>query len=231
MFSRVMKVAVVCAAALGGSAATASTLILDFDGTTGISGSSTIIDAGVTWGLSSSGGDGPALFDTTCTGYGGSDGCNGDADLVPAVQGQDGVEGFVLIQQNSNVSVPNDDRFTEWLEITIVDDIRVVWDSVSFVDEGTYVASTNIDGNLGSVTIASDNQTDRLFFGSSVLQQGDSVRVTFFNGANPGASGAIDYLSFTTVSEVPLPASVLLLLGGFGALTGLRRFKKPAPAA
>ncbi|MEO0487795.1 MAG: VPLPA-CTERM sorting domain-containing protein [Pseudomonadota bacterium] len=223
-----MKVAAVCVAGMGASAAGASTLVLDFDGTTGISGSSTIIDEGVTWGLSSSGGDGPALFDTTCTGYGGSDGCNGDADLVPSVQGENGVAGFVLIQQNSSASVPNDDPFTEWLEITIVDDIQVVWDSVSFVDEGTYVASTNLDGTLGSVTIASDNQTDQLFFGSSVLGQGDSVRITFFNGSSIGASGAIDNLSFTAVSEVPLPAPALLLMGAIGALTGVRRFRRRA---
>jgi hypothetical protein len=65
------------------------------------------------------------------------------------------------------------------------------------------------------------------------LYNGDNQFSTYTSTSNPtnfiefffGGSGAIDNLEVSLVSEVPLPLSGLLLLGGLGAL-GLQRRKK-----
>lgn len=220
MFIRLCAVAAAAAIFTTG-AAQAATVTLDFDGTGGIfasGGGLAITDDGVTFGLSSSGGAGPALFNSDC-----GSSCNGDADLQPPVQGQDGVAGNVLIQQNPSVSGPNDDPNTQFLTITILDDIELIWTGVSLVDDGVYTASTSLDAFLGTASLVGNSSTDALTFSSSVLGMGDSVTVSFFlpNGS-AGASGAIDRLTFD-VAPIPLPAAGFLLLGGLGGLMVMRR--------
>ncbi|MCH2075703.1 MAG: VPLPA-CTERM sorting domain-containing protein [Rhodobacteraceae bacterium] len=202
-------------------AASAGAVTLDFGGGTGITETDAgpiYVQDGVTFGLSSSGGAGPALFNSNCL-----DACNGDADLQPAVQDENGVAGNVLIQQNPNEDRPNDDPNTLFLTITLLSDVQLIWTGVSLVDDGLYKASTNLDAMLGEVTLNGESETAELDFASSVLGMGDSVTVSFFlpNG-NAGASGAIDNLIF---APVPLPASSQLLLGALGGMAAMRHRK------
>ncbi|MEL6688912.1 MAG: VPLPA-CTERM sorting domain-containing protein [Pseudomonadota bacterium] len=194
---------------------------LDFDGGVGITQTPdgpVYVQDGVTFGLSSSGGDGPALFNSDC-----GNSCNGDADLKPAIQGENGVAGNVLIQQNPNETNPNDDPNTLFLTITLLSDVQLIWTGVSLIDDGFYVASTSLDTFLDDATLTGESETEELSFTSSVLGEGDSVTVSFFTTkGKAGASGAIDNLTF---APVPLPASALLLLGALGGMAAMRRRK------
>ena len=171
----------------------AATYTLDFDGpgfdstnAQSISNPNTFTDDGITWEIATSGGLGGAIFDTTCTGYGGSDGCNGDADLQP-LSGTGDVSGNVLIQQRNSVPTPNDDADTDWITLTLKSDVALVWKEVSAVDDGGYVFSTNKDGELGFIAIVGDSEQGKTSFQSSILTMGDVITVDFRGVTNPAA--------------------------------------------
>ncbi|MEM6890218.1 MAG: VPLPA-CTERM sorting domain-containing protein [Pseudomonadota bacterium] len=189
-----------------------------------------IIDDDVAWLLDAQGGAGAALFDTTCTGYGGSDGCNGDSDLNPASQNNaDGVKGNVLIQQRSGGGrTPNDDARTNQITLTLDSDIELVWTGVSAIDNGNYRFSTSKDtGDIGMISLTGEAETGSTTFQSAVLTKGDQIFLFFDRegSSNPNStdSGAIDNLNF---SVVPLPASLPLFFAGMGALAWAGRRKR-----
>lgn len=170
--------------------------------------------------------DGPAIFDTTCAAYGAA-GCSADPDLELTAdrQGERGVGGNVLILQEEG-STDIDDSALRGGTVTftltegpafyltgysILDDITVR------VAEGATFDRANEFGRLATPV---DNGTNiRRGLDSPLFQVGDSFTF-FFNG-----SGAIDSLQ---LAPVPLPAGILLMLGGLGGLAALRRRQRTA---
>ena len=123
-------------------------------------------------------------------------------------------------QDLGNVLIVNEDRSRvddNWSggSITFMFDKVVKFLGVTLVDlEQNQPVTIVADGyNSGGQTNA-DNYFSHFTPGQSVFTQSITFR---FAG-----SGAIDNLS---VSEVPLPAPALLLLGGLGALGAMRRKK------
>ena len=239
--------------ALMGSAASASTYVLDFDANgpgsdlnldssssqpvdvTGPDYTRLITDNGISWLLSTPDANGPVLFDTTCPYGNGSpgSGCNGDADLSPASQGENGVSGNILIQQNDNESrTPNDDPVTDYLKITLKSDVTLLWESISVIDDGMYEFLINISGietNLGEVTLASNSETARVNVNAPLAMKMDDFIVIDFTrpgSSSGGDSGGVDSLVFNVVPAVPVPASLPLLAGGIGLMAFMRRRRK-----
>jgi len=237
-------------------AASAATYVLDFDAdprvasevatldsslTQSFSNPRVFSDGGLLWEVTTGGGVGAGLFDTTCS-YGvGTKGCSGDPDLFVADQGNsDNVSGNVLIQQEPN-SNPNtvdvdDDVNTSSIELKLLSDITLDWTGASAVDDGFYRFNFGAT-ELGTIEIQNDNETGSVDFGSFArLTQNDVITVFFDRRAgrpNSAASGAVDYFTFNVVDDpnelippVPLPAGFPLLLVGAGALVALRRRNK-----
>ncbi|WP_299733201.1 VPLPA-CTERM sorting domain-containing protein [uncultured Tateyamaria sp.] len=235
--------------AVMGSAASAATYVLDFDAdptnaaevasldssaTQTISSPRDFTDSGVTWRVESSGGAGVGLFDTTCS-YGfGTNGCAGDADLEVFNQmNAEGVAGNVLIQQEAgNPGRPDDDANTSFLTLTLLTDITLEWTGASALDDGFYLFNFGaqllgtVDNGNGS---AFDNTTGSVDFASTaLLTQNDTITVFFQRSATDtrGASGAVDNFRFNVVPAVPVPASLPLLVGGFGLMAFMHRRRK-----
>lgn len=239
---RFLFASVVCATMA--TSASAATYVLDFDttdptnmtldssATQPISDPRRIVDDGIAWLLDAAGGRGAALFDSTCSGYGGSDGCNGDADLSPASQvNSDGVAGNLLIQQrNGGNLTPNDDANTNLITLTLDSDVSLIWTGVSAIDNGTYRFGTSVDlGDLGMITLGGEAETGSTSFESATLKKGDQIFLFFDQqgSSNPNStdSGAIDNLQFS-IAPIPVPASLPLLLCGFGIFAMMKRRKK-----
>ncbi len=179
-------------------------------------------EGGYTFSVSSSGNNnGAAIFDTTCSGYGGGDGCNGDADLVPVVQGENGIfDNVLILQENSGGALfPNDDASGGTITLTLTGGGRFVWKGASAIDDGVFTFSTLADGQLGQVSIPGENGTGRATFKSSILKVGDSITLAY------SGSGGIDSLE---LQAVPVPAALPFLLTGFGAFAAIRRRRKAA---
>jgi hypothetical protein len=210
--------------------ASAAVVVIDFDA---LDSSSTqpvpltsFSEDGYTFGLTYSPvrrSGGPAIFDTTCTGYGGADGCNGDIDLVPGipdltggVQGQNGISGNVLILQENagGAPTPNDDAQEGTITFTVLSGKAFRLKGFSAVDNGTFRMSTAADGLLGTIRNTAENQTGAARFSSSWLRVGDSFKVQNVN------SGGTD--SFI-LAQVPVPAALPVLVGGLGLLAWVAR--------
>lgn len=203
----------------------ASAAVIDFDALDASAGQAvpltSISEDGFTFDLTFTGGSaGPAVFDTTCTGYGGGDGCNGDADLQPTVQGENGVSGNVLILQSSTTGapVPNDFAGGGRIGFTLTSGPAFFLTGFSAVDDEMFSA-IDTDGStvLGSIMLGSDNETGALTFRSSRIDVGDTF---YFDYAG---SGGIDSL---TTTPVPVPAALPLALSAFGALAWIGRRKR-----
>lgn len=242
--------------AMLGSAASATTYVLDFDPdpgnaaevdsldssfNQGITNTRDFIDSGVSWRVGTGGGDVPALFDTTCS-YGfGTNGCAGDPDLqVMDQMNADGVAGNVLIQQESgNPDSPDDDAGTNFITLTLLSEVRLEWTGASALDDGFYRFQFggqdlgSIDNGIGS---GSDNTTGSVDFATTAFLGLNDVITVFFQRSETdarGASGAVDNFRFNLLASasvppapVPLPASLSLLLGGMGLLAFLRRRRR-----
>ncbi|MEM8690249.1 MAG: VPLPA-CTERM sorting domain-containing protein [Pseudomonadota bacterium] len=149
--------------------------------------------------------EGAALFSTTCV-IDGVD-CGGDLDLVPTVQGNNGIKDRILIRQEKGISGVSDDAAPGGSIIfTLISGSRFRWEGVSAVDDAIYKFSTSLDGEIGGFTLG-ENETGQLSFSSSVLGVGDSITL-YTNG-----SGGFDSLQLTAV---PVPASLPLLLASAG---------------
>lgn len=196
----------------------ASAAILDFDALDA-SGTQTIpllsfSEDGFTFDLSFTGNSaGPAIFDTTCVGYAAN--CNGDDDLVPAVQGENGVEGNVMILQSNSGPTPNDAAGGGTIRFTLTSGPSFFLTGFSGVDEQAIFAFDK-DGTtlLGTVDPLNDSDTGFATFKSSRINVGDSFFITF------EGSGGIDSL---VVAPVPVPAALPLSLAALGALGWVKR--------
>lgn len=199
----------------------ASAAVLEFEGldasATQTVPLTTFSEAGYTFDLFFTGSNaGPAIFDTTCAGYGGGDGCNGDLDLSPVVQGENGVGGNIMILQSNTESVtPNDDADGGTIQFTLTSGPSFFLTGFSGVDEQTIFAF-DTDGTtlLGSVSTGADRATGKSTFMSSRINVGDSFFIEF------EGSGGIDSL---VVAPVPVPAALPLSLAALGALGWVRR--------
>ncbi|MEI4233961.1 hypothetical protein [Roseovarius sp. D22-M7] len=208
-------------------AGAASAAVIDFDALDATAGQTVPLTSfsedGYTFDLSFTGGSaGPAVFDTTCTGYGGTDGCNDDADLQPTVQGENGVSDNVLILQRSapGALIPNDFNDGGRIGFTLTSGKAFFLTGFSAVDDEMFSA-IDTDGStvLGSITLGSDGETGTISFRSSRIEIGDTF---YFDYAG---SGGIDSL---TTTPVPVPAALPLALSAFGALAWLgRRRRRP----
>lgn len=178
----------------------------------------TFTEDGFTFELTYSGpGEGAAIFDSTCTGY--SSNCNGDLDLSPVVQGENGVEGNILILQENRPSAPtpNDEASSGSITLTLVSGSAFIFEGASVIDDQPITFSSSIDGLLGTVDAGSDRDTATIAFTSSVLGIGDSFTISY------AGSGGVDSL---VLAAVPLPAGIALMLTGLGGLVVVRRRNK-----
>lgn len=203
-----MRFALVIAAAIVSTAASASaaTVAIDFDALA--SGTFTSFsEDGFTFDVSVTGGNAnlAAAFDTTCIGAA----CNGDPDLVP-VSGNGDVSGNVLIIQNNTGPTPNDDPQGGDIFLTLTAGQEFWWLGASAVDDGMF-SFFDVNGGalLGSIALAGEGETGKVSFISSLIGIGDTIRISL-NG-----SGGIDSLILQTI---PIPAGLLLMLTGVGGL-------------
>lgn len=160
--------------------------------------------------------EGVAVFDTTCVG----NACNGDTDLVPAVQGENGIEGNVLILQEPNVARPDDDLDGGLFVLTLTSGSAFRFTGASAIDDTDFEFGTRVNGTdtfFGAISLSSNSETGSTTFNSNVVQVGDSILVRTFG------SGGFDSLVLTAV---PVPAALPLMLGGLAGLGALSRRRK-----
>lgn len=209
--------------------ASALAAVIDFDALDASAAQTTPLTSftedGYTFSLSYTGPSlGPAIFDTTCTGYGGADGCNGDPDLQPlGGQGTDGVAGNVMILQDERYSVPNDNADGGEIFLTLVSGTPFRLTGFSAVDDEEMFSAIDTDGSTVLATVGGgvDGGTEAATTFSSVVGIGDTISFRF------GGSGGIDSLLLEEVTPVPVPATLPLALGAFGALGLLARRRRP----
>lgn len=192
--------------------------VLDFDALDASAGQTIALPSfsedGYTFDLFFTGGSlGPAIFDTTCVGYTAS--CNGDDDLVPAVQGENGVGGNVMILQSPSGATPNDFAGGGTIEFRLTSGPSFFLTGFSGVDEQP-ITAFDTDGVtvLGVIDLPNDSDTGIATFKSSRIDVGESFFITFTG------SGGIDSL---VVAPVPVPAALPLSLAALGALGWVRR--------
>ncbi|OAN80990.1 hypothetical protein A8B78_09885 [Jannaschia sp. EhC01] len=222
MFKRLIAI---CAFAALPVAANATTI--DFDAAD--STSSQVVgfggfysEDGYTFAVTYTGpGEGPAIFNTLCTGYGGTDGCNGDGDLVPGVQGENDVSGNILIIQENRGSAPtpNDEAGAGSITFTLVTGPAFQLLGFSAIDDGQFSLFDNSSNLLGMIDngngAANDNVTGMISgLVSPIFNVGDSFTIGY------SGSGGVDSL---VLAAVPLPAGAVLLLGALGGLGAIRR--------
>ncbi|ARE41473.1 hypothetical protein RGUI_3332 [Rhodovulum sp. P5] len=106
-----------------------------------------------------------------------------------------------------NVDVEEDTLLAEWTFDATIIDVVWIWSDLDF---GTGITGASFDpsstwGTLGSLSFTSDS-------------------VTYINDGGENTVSVGDYLLINIeTSQVPLPASSLLLLGGLGAAAFFRR--------
>lgn len=166
---------------------------------------------GVTGSISATGGvDQAIIFDTTTL-------SGGDDDLVAPFFADFDADGngigpglapgnVLIIAENDNFDNPDDngsggtitftfDKLVDFLGFRVFDDVT------------NFVVTSDLGETSESVSLDSDNQF------AEISTNFSNVSSLTFNFGN--ASGAIDNLQF--VAAVPVPASLPLLLAGFGA--------------
>lgn len=204
----------------------ASAAVIDFDALDATNGQTVPLDLfsedgftfGVTWTNNGGGtSTGPAIFNTRCILD--SFSCNGDQDLVPNPQGENGITKNVLILQEDNSSVPDDDGVGGTITLTLTSGPAFYWEGFSAVDDGTFTGSTLTDGDLGSVIIGADNVTGKQTFMSSLIGIGDSIILDY------SGSGGIDSL---VLQAVPIPAAAWLFISALAGVGMIGRRKKQA---
>ncbi|MEM6308721.1 MAG: VPLPA-CTERM sorting domain-containing protein [Pseudomonadota bacterium] len=158
---------------------------------------------------------GVAIFDTTCTGAA----CNGDTDLTPATQGENGVSGNVMILQENGVAIPDDDFNGGLFILTLTSGPAFNFVGASAIDDTSFDFGTIIDGvsqDYASIDLSANSETDMVTFLSDTVEIGDSIFVRSYG------SGGFDSLVLSPV-PVPLPAGLPLMLAGVGAFAWMRR--------
>ncbi|MEO0567523.1 MAG: VPLPA-CTERM sorting domain-containing protein [Pseudomonadota bacterium] len=167
---------------------------------------------------------GIAVFDTTCTGAA----CNGDVDLTPQSQGQNGIEGNILIfQEGGSANTPDDAPGGGTFVLTLLDGPAFRFLGGSAIDDATFDFGVRIGGvdtilgtiNNGNVE-GNDGGSDSITFVSDILNIGDSIIVT------SSGSGGIDSLILEAVPAVPVPAAMPLLVAGLAGFGFVARRKR-----
>lgn len=118
--------------------------------------------------------------------------------------------GNALIIQEHNREA-DDDGNGGWITFTFSQAINLL--GFDFLDDETVIAS---DGNGNSVEVGQPTGSafDNFITNSGLLDWTNVTTLTFDFGHNSGAIDNIEY----EIAAVPLPASILLLLAGMGAL-------------
>lgn len=172
---------------------------------------------------------GVAVFDTTCTGAA----CNGDTDLVPAAQAENGIEGNILILQERPrngvpAATPDDDFSGGTFVLTLISGPSFFFTGASAIDDTTFDFGTRINGTdtyLDSITLTTNSQTGMTTFMSDQVNVGDSILVRSFG------SGGFDSLVLApVVPAVPVPAALPLMLAGIAGFGVVARRRKPNAA-
>lgn len=215
-----------------GATSAAQAVTLDFDsGVATYSGANNLtgysqdgFSFGITLGAGDTRASGANLFDTlacservnTTTNCAGND----DGDLVPSVDGENGVGGNVLIRQengnrgNQNGALDDDAAGTGSITFTLLSGSAFRLLGFSAVDDGRF--SISVDGDtLGTLRPGDDRATASTRFAvSPIIQIGDSFTVNY------RGSGAVDAIA---IAPVPLPAALPMLALGLGGLVAMGR--------
>ncbi|MEM8838972.1 MAG: VPLPA-CTERM sorting domain-containing protein [Pseudomonadota bacterium] len=220
-------IATLFAGALFVTPATASTVI-DFDALDASATQPvpllTFSEDGFTFSLSSTGANsGPAIFDTTVS----DADANGDTELTPPfLPGSNGfIEGNIIILQDNTGAVPDDDASGGTITLTLESGPAFFLENVSAIDDGFFEVFTITGGGpaalFGSVDLDEVGglpETGLITGTSTLISVGDSI-VFDFNSF----SGGFDSV---TVTAVPLPAPVAMLLAAIGGLFVMARRRR-----
>ncbi|MDW3225092.1 MAG: VPLPA-CTERM sorting domain-containing protein [Paracoccaceae bacterium] len=163
---------------------------------------------------------GAAIFDS-------ANPVNGDTDLSPVAQGDNGVFGNILILQEFGSAVPDDAAAAGTITLTLLSGPAFRFLGASAIDDTDFKFSSIIDGTtqaLGTIDIGDvegnlPGGTRMLTFGTPSQRIGvnDSIFIEI------GGSGGVDSLQ---IAPVPVPAALPMLVAGLGALTLVARRRK-----
>ncbi|MEM9787217.1 MAG: VPLPA-CTERM sorting domain-containing protein [Pseudomonadota bacterium] len=129
--------------------------------------------------------------------------------------------GNALIIQESPNTAADDDGRGGWITFTFSQAITFL--GFDFLDDGDVVVNDDND-NAVRVGTPRGSDFDNYFTSSGLLNWTNVTQLTFNFGRD---SGAIDNISYE-IAPVPLPASLLLLLAGMGALGFAARGRQTA---
>ena len=164
------------------------------------------------------------LFDTTCDSRAA---CNGDVDLTPAEQGENGISGNILIVQEQGSRIPDDagapgGTITLTLE-RVAPDLNFTGfrlSGVSVIDDETFEFFSVIDGAvtlLGGISLDDDSETARVALDTGIFQVGDSLVINYLG------SGGVDSL---VLAPVPIPAALPLFISALAGLGWTARSRR-----
>ena len=218
-----MKTILFTAAAIVGLAGSATAATLTFDDYShGDVITSVDLGAGVTASVTANGRSRSApdeawIFDTTLSG-------TRDRDLEGPFtddgRNYDIHVGRALIVQEHD-GAPDDDGNGGWIRFNFSRAITFL--GFDFLDDETVAARDN-NGNRIRIGTPTGSQYDNYFSTTGLLNWQNVTQLTFNFGRN---SGAIDNLRYE-LSEVPVPASLPLLLAGLGAMAFASKRRKTA---
>ncbi|MDX8348156.1 VPLPA-CTERM sorting domain-containing protein [Cognatiyoonia sp. IB215446] len=217
---RSIFLATVAAGVLAAGGSTAATLTFE-DYSHGDIVTSVNLEGGVTAavtanGNSSSSPDQAWIFDTSLSGTRDPD---LEAPFTTDGEVYDISPGNALIIQESPNTAADDDGRGGWITFTFSQAITFL--GFDFLDDGDVVVTDNND-NSATVGTPRGSAFDNYFTSSGLLNWTNVTQLTFSFGRD---SGAIDNLSYE-IAPIPLPASLLLLLAGIGALGFAGRGRK-----
>ena len=229
------------ALAIAGASFAAHAVVIDFDALDSSSGQPQPLlifsEDGFTFDVSTVGNtdtdiDSAAIFNSNCQALPAVP-CNGDEDITPAMQGDNGISGNVLIIQEPDSPVPDDDRGMGGdITLTVAatpDDQAFRFVGASAIDNATFTFYADQSGDgidlllLGMITIgpegdvAGGTASTTFAIDSGFLQVGDAIVIDF------SGSGAVDSL---VLAPVPIPAALPLLLSALAGLGLTARFRR-----